>query len=78
LEAKSGGLFVEAADEVVLVFLFVVTHAGVAILLAVFEHSVNDPGQFVRHGFDRLGSIEPCSQAAAEGAKGALLLLRAD
>ena len=71
LEAKSGGLFVEAANEVVLVFFFVVTLAGVAVLLAVFEHSVNDPGQFVRHGFNRLGRIEPCSQAAAEGAEGA-------
>lgn len=42
LEAKSGGLFVEPADEVVLVFVFVVTLAGVAVLLAVFEHSVNE------------------------------------
>jgi hypothetical protein len=32
LKAKSGGLFVEAADEVVLVFFFVVTLAGVAVL----------------------------------------------
>jgi hypothetical protein len=44
LEAKSSGLFMEAADEVVLVFFFVVTLAGVAVFLAVFEHSVNDPG----------------------------------
>ena len=36
LEAKSGGLFVEAADEVVLVFFFVVTFTGIAVLLAVF------------------------------------------
>jgi hypothetical protein len=37
LEAKRGGLFVKAADEVVLVFLFVVTFAGVAVFLAVLS-----------------------------------------
>jgi hypothetical protein len=71
LEAKSGGLFMETADEVVLVFFFVVTLAGVAVLLAIFEHAVNDPGQLVRHGFDRFLRIEPCFQAPAEGAQGA-------
>ena len=34
MEAKSGGLFVKAADEVVLVFFFVVTFTGIAVLLA--------------------------------------------
>jgi hypothetical protein len=33
LEAKSGGLFVEAADEVVLVFFFVVTLTRPLVLL---------------------------------------------
>src|SRR6266705_317080 len=71
IEAKSGGLFVEATEEVVLVFFFVVALASVAVLLAVFEHPVNDPGQLVRHGFNRLGRIESCFEAAAEGAEGA-------
>ena len=59
MEAKSGGLFLEPAQKVVLVFLLVVTLACDAVGLAVFEHPVNDPGQFVCDRFDRLGRIQP-------------------
>ena len=68
LEAKNSGLFVEATNEVALIFSFVIALAGVAVLLAAFEHPVDDPSQLVRHDFDRLGRVEPCFQAAAEGA----------
>jgi hypothetical protein len=59
MEAKSGGLFLEAAEKVVLVFFFVIALARVAVSLSVFEHPVNDPSQFVSHGFDCLGRIQP-------------------
>ncbi len=71
MEAKSGGLFLEAAEKVVLVFFFVIAFAGVAVSLAVFEHPANDSGQLVRDRFDRLGRIEPGAQAATEGPQGA-------
>jgi hypothetical protein len=71
LEAKSGSLFLETPDEVVLIFFFVVAFARVAVGLPVFKHSINDPGQLVGHGFDRGGSVESCSQASAEGAQSA-------
>ena len=71
LEAKSGGLFLETAEEEVLIFFFVIALTGVAVGLTVFEHAVNDPSQFVGDGFDCLGRVEPGAQAPAEGAQGA-------
>jgi hypothetical protein len=69
MEAKSGGLFLEAVEKVVPVFFFVIALAGVAVSLSVFKHPVNDPSQFVGDRFDRLRHIEPGTYAAAEGAK---------
>ena len=71
LEAKSGGLFSEAAEEVVLIFFFVIALTCIAVGLAIFEHAVNDPGQFVRDRLDRFGRVEPGAQAPAESAQGA-------
>ena len=51
LETKSSGLFLQTTKQVIAVFLFVVAFAGVTVLLAVFEHSIDYSSELVCDSF---------------------------
>jgi len=67
LEAKVSGLFVEPGKDVALVLFFIVAFSGFDVGGAMFEHPVEQTGQFVGERFDRFGRTEPRFQPAAIG-----------
>jgi hypothetical protein len=52
LEAKFGGFAMESADCSFMISLFVVEFAEVVVLGMVFDHGIDDAGEFVGSGFD--------------------------
>ena len=47
-------------------------HTFVHILLAIFEHAVDQTGEFMGHGGAGFGRAESCPEASIVGAQGAL------
>jgi hypothetical protein len=70
LEAEKGGLFVEACEQVLAVFVLVVMLADVGVIFAFPEHPVDEPRDFVCQRFDRLSCVKPGAQPPAEGSVG--------
>jgi hypothetical protein len=66
LETKSSGLFLQTTKQVIAVFLFVVAFAGVTVLLAVFEHSIDYSGELVCDSFYGRWRIKSCFESATE------------
>src|SRR3954462_11662342 len=56
------GFLLEPLDLLVLITLLIIFHPFVYVLLAVFEHAIDQPRQVVRHSRDRLRGSEFCAQ----------------
>ena len=71
LEVQGSSLFLEPFDLVLPVFFLVIGDAFVHVGLAVFQHSIQEAGQFVGHGGDGFGGSQPGAQAAEIRSQGA-------
>src|SRR5205809_2802697 len=71
VEAEGSGFFLQRVEESLLISLFVVVGAGVAIGSAGFEHRVEDDSEFVSGGFDGGRAPVPGLDSAEEGTEGA-------
>src|SRR5439155_26488503 len=56
------GFLLEPLDLLVLITLLIIFHPFVYVLLAVFEHAIDQPRQVVGHSSDRLRGSEFCVQ----------------
>src|SRR3954465_14755935 len=56
------GFLLEPLDVLVLITLLIIFHPFVYVLLAVFEHAIDQPRQMVGHSRDRLRGSEFCAQ----------------
>src|SRR3954447_5281569 len=56
------GFLLEPLDLLVLITLLIIFHPFVYVLLAVFEHAIDQPRQVVGHSRDRLRGAEFCAQ----------------
>src|SRR3982750_3771849 len=56
------GFLLELLDLLVLITLLTIFHPFVYVLLAVFEHAIDQPRQVVGHSRDRLRGSEFCAQ----------------
>ena len=64
LEIQFSGLALEPLEPLLAESGFIMFHAFVDVLLAKFEHAVDQTGEFVRHGGDGFGRAKAGSQAA--------------
>ena len=64
LEVQFSGLALEPLEPLLAESGFIMFQAFVDVLLAKFEHAVDQTGEFVRHGGDGFGRAKAGSQAS--------------